>query len=129
MKKVMVFGTFDKLHPGHLDFLRQAKAYGDHLSVVIARDKNVLKFKNKTPSDNEAERKLNVKKIAIVDKAVLGQIRNIYNVISRNKPNIICLGYDQRADTVELKKYFKGKIHRLKPFKPEIYKTSKMVAE
>ncbi|MBI2356351.1 MAG: adenylyltransferase/cytidyltransferase family protein [Candidatus Doudnabacteria bacterium] len=24
MKKVMVFGVFDLLHPGHVDFLKQA---------------------------------------------------------------------------------------------------------
>jgi len=127
MKKVMVFGTFDKLHPGHLDFLRQARTYGDYLSVVIARDKNVFKFKNKIPGDGEALRKEKISELELVDKAMLGQIRNIYNVITRNKPDIICLGYDQRVDAKELKKYFKGKTHRLKPFKPEIYKTSKMV--
>ena len=25
MKKVLVFGTFDRLHPGHLYFLKNAK--------------------------------------------------------------------------------------------------------
>ena len=41
MKKVLVFGTFDGLHEGHKDFLRQAKQYGDHLTVVVGRDSTV----------------------------------------------------------------------------------------
>jgi len=28
MKKILVFGTFDGLHSGHLNFLEQAKKYG-----------------------------------------------------------------------------------------------------
>jgi len=35
MKKVMCFGAFDGLHPGHLDFFRQAKRYGDFLIVSV----------------------------------------------------------------------------------------------
>ena len=45
MKKVMVFGTFDGLHEGHLDFFRQAREYGDYLIVAVARDVNVKKIK------------------------------------------------------------------------------------
>ena len=127
MKKIMVFGTFDQLHLGHIDFLKQAKRKGDYLIVVIARDKNVLKFKSKNPIDNEKQRKIKTDKIEHVDKAVLGQIRNIYNIIVKHNPSIICLGYDQKVDINKLKKYFKGKIYRLKSYKPEIYKTSKIV--
>ena len=37
----MVFGTFDILHPGHLDFFKQAREYGDEVVCVIARNINV----------------------------------------------------------------------------------------
>lgn len=36
--RVMVFGVFDGLHPGHRAFLRQARKKGDKLIVVVARD-------------------------------------------------------------------------------------------
>ena len=41
----MVFGTFDGLHKGHLNFFKQAKklAQKSFLIVSIARDLNVLK--------------------------------------------------------------------------------------
>ena len=43
MKKVMVFGTFDIIHPGHIHLLKEAKEYGDFLIAVIGRDATVCK--------------------------------------------------------------------------------------
>ena len=56
MKKVMAFGTFDGLHPGHLNFLKQARRLGDSLVVVVARDANVRKIKGRFPRLGEGER-------------------------------------------------------------------------
>lgn len=126
MDKVMVFGTFDSLHPGHLDFLKQAKAGDKHLTVVVARDKNVLKFKGKLPRRDERRRMEDVRKTGCADRVVLGQIRNIYKVISRVDPDILRIGYDQRVDIKKLKEVFSGPIERLKPYKPEIFKSSKI---
>ncbi|MHA1679090.1 MAG: adenylyltransferase/cytidyltransferase family protein, partial [Promethearchaeota archaeon] len=55
-KKVLCFGTFDILHPGHVSFLKQARKYGNYLVVVVARDENVKKIKGKYPLDNELKR-------------------------------------------------------------------------
>ena len=38
MKKVMVFGTFDILHEGHINMFEQAKQYGDFLETLFVRD-------------------------------------------------------------------------------------------
>ncbi len=56
-KRVVCAGTFDHLHPGHLDFLRQAKALGDELVVIAARDETVSRIKGFTPTYNEEIRK------------------------------------------------------------------------
>lgn len=46
MKKVITYGTFDLIHPGHINILRRAKALGDHLTVAISTDEfNALKDK------------------------------------------------------------------------------------
>ena len=44
--KIMIFGTFDGLHKGHLNFFKQAKNFiqNSFLIVSIARDKNVYKI-------------------------------------------------------------------------------------
>lgn len=119
----MVFGTFDILHKGHLNLFEQAKKYGDYLIVVVARDKTVRKIKGKPPRNNEEKRLKAVRKYA--DKAVLGYIKDKYKVIKNFKPDIICLGYDQKASLKDLRK-FKLQIKRLKSYKPNQYKSSKL---
>lgn len=128
-KKVMVFGTFDVFHAGHEAFLRQAKKFGDYLIVVVARDNTVKKVKGNYPKNKEKERLNNVKKCSFVDKAVLGQEDDKYKVIRKLRPDIIALGYDQFVFTYKLNKMIidesmNTKIIRLKPYKPEIYKST-----
>lgn len=96
-KKVMVFGVFDRLHRGHLDFLRQARKYGDELIAVVARDKIVMELKNKTPFHSEQERLAIVQEVPEVTRAVLGdEVQGSYGVITVYKPDVICVGYDQQ---------------------------------
>ncbi|HEX9664796.1 MAG TPA: adenylyltransferase/cytidyltransferase family protein [Patescibacteria group bacterium] len=132
MKKIMVFGTFDIIHPGHLNFFEQAKKQGDYLIVVVARDTNVRKVKSLSPQNNEQVRLKQLKKIMIIDRAVPGNIDDPYKVIIENKPDIICLGYDQKTFVDGLLAKIKQgqikdiKIVRLNSFKPEKYKSSKL---
>jgi cytidyltransferase-like protein len=72
MKKVLVFGTFDGLHEGHLNLFRQARRYGDYLVVVVARDSTVRENKKKMPKFNEQERLKEVKNNPLVNEALLG---------------------------------------------------------
>lgn len=134
MKKVMVFGTFDGLHPGHLDFFRQAKLHGNFLVVSVARDRIVPQFKSKPAMFSEEERLLLVKACRFVDKAVLGDEDrdNFYPHIKDVTPAVICLGYDQWASEAlvrgDLDKVglTKTKVVRLAPFRPWSHKSSKM---
>jgi FAD synthetase len=127
-KKVMVFGAFAILHPGHLYFFRQAKKHGDKLIVVVARDVNVKKIKGFLPKLDERARREIVGAINLTDKAILGELNNQYKIILKHKPDVICLGYDQatpKAFAEELRKReVAAKIVRLKPYKPKKYKSS-----
>lgn len=132
MKKVIAFGSFDILHEGHKHYLREAKNYGDYLVVVVARDENILKFKGRKPRNDENHRLDEIKKLDFVDEAVLGDKEDILNVLDKHKPNIICLGYDQKTmDEGKLrremeKRNLKAEIVRAKPFKENVYKSSKL---
>ena len=132
MKKVMAFGSFDILHEGHISYLKEAKSYGDYLIVVVARDDNIVKFKGRKPINDENQRLKKIKELDFVDKAVLGNKEDIFKVLEEFKPNIICLGYDQKTTeektlNEELKKRkITAEIVRCRAFKPEIYKSSKM---
>ncbi|MEK7572547.1 MAG: adenylyltransferase/cytidyltransferase family protein [Patescibacteria group bacterium] len=127
--KIMVFGTFDGLHKGHLNFLKQAKKLSkkSFLIVSIARDKNVLKIKGHKPQLKDTERLVLVKKCSFADKVVLSGKTNYLPHILKEMPGIIALGYDQKAYVKNLKKDLKNKgilikIIRLKPYNEKIYK-------
>jgi len=132
MKKVICFGSFDILHEGHKHFFKEAKSYGDYLIVVVARNYNIEKFKSKTPKNDETFRLEQIKNLDFVDEVLLGDNKDIFNPIEDKKPDVICLGYDQKTiDEEKLKQELEKrnlniKIIRAKPFKPEIYKSSKL---
>ena len=124
-KKVICFGTFDILHLGHLNYFQQAKRHGNHLSVVIARDKNI----RKPILFNEQERLQLVKNSKIVDQAVLGDEDDHFKIIAEIQPDVICLGYDHPIKEEELKAELnKRNIHpeikRMQPYQQEKYKSS-----
>lgn len=129
MKKVLAFGTFDVVHPGHVFFFRECKKLGDHLTVVIARDSTVIEVKGKAPRFDEETRRVAVQSISEVDKAVLGDPTDKYKIIKMVKPDVICLGYDQKVfvDKIESKLKEFG-LHpvvvRIGSFKPEMFKSN-----
>ena len=127
--RIMVFGTFDGLHEGHLGFFRQARQLAENpfLIVSIARDKNVKIIKKNFPFLNEQKRMALVKKCILTDKVVLSGIDNHLPHIAKEHPDIIALGYDQKSYVQNLKKDLKIKsifpqIIRLKPYKEKIFK-------
>jgi FAD synthetase len=129
MTIVMVFGTFDIIHPGHLYILKEARRYGNKLIVVVARDKTVIELKGKSPLNNEKERLKKIHNLPMVDHAILGSKKNKFSLIKKIKPDVICLGYDQHSFTEELDKVLKKinlhvKIVRLKAYKEHQYKSS-----
>jgi FAD synthetase len=131
MKRVLIFGTFDGIHKGHLNLFKQAKKYGDYLIVVVGRDENVKKIKGRYPLKNEQERLLDIQKQEMVNEAVSGGLFNPHEIISKIKPDIIGLGYDQNSFTDSLERRIndlnlKVKIVRLKAYKPKIYHSSKL---
>ncbi len=127
----MVFGTFDGLHQGHLNFFKQARnlAKNSFLIVSVARDKNVLKIKKNIPVFSERQRVNLIKKSSLAHKVILSGLKNHIPHILKEKPDIIALGYDQKAYIQNLKKDLKSKglsvkIVRLKPYKEHIYKNA-----
>ena len=132
MKKVLVFGTFDGLHPGHINFFEQAKKLGDYLVVVVGRDVTVNKIKGRFPKRSELLCLKAVQQCQLVNEAMLGNIGNPYEIIKKIKPDIIALGYDQNSFSAGLAEFIKKEnlkieIVRLKPYKPEIYKSSFLI--
>ena len=95
MRRVLVCGVFDLLHLGHLWFFKQAKRYGSHLTVLVARDSTVLKAKKRLPFFKERERMKLLSSLKIVDRVVLGDMKSMFKGVAQAKPDVLVLGYDQ----------------------------------
>jgi FAD synthetase len=124
--KVVCAGTFDHLHPGHVNFLKQAKALGSELVVIVARDRNVLKIKGIKPDHDEQSRLTNVERTGIPDRVVLGNLEgDLFSILLELLPDIVALGYDQRVKDEHVREKLPGcTVVRLHPFYPEKFKSS-----
>lgn len=127
MPKVLTFGTFDIIHPGHTFYLNESRKYAgeDTLITIVARDKNVQKYKKTMPQHNENYRLKKVRAMMIADVVELGEEENTFEPIRKHNPDIICLGYDQDSHGVE-KQFPNIEIIRIAPYKEHIYKSSKL---
>ncbi len=134
MTRVMVFGTFDMLHEGHLDLFRQARALASdpYLIVSVARDSAVKRIKHAAARHTEDERLALVSSCDLVDEALLGDERGYMDHIMNARPDIIALGYDQEGEYVsslgsDLRNAgLDTRVVRLEAHRPDVYKTSKL---
>jgi FAD synthetase len=124
-KSVVCAGTFDHLHPGHIAFLKQAKALGDELIVIVARDENVMKIKGFQP-EHEDLRKKRLEETGIPDRVILGNLyQDPLSILKELLPNVVALGYDQRVIENDIKAILPDcTVVRLKPFHPDLFKSS-----
>lgn len=123
MKKIMVFGTFDGLHPGHEFVLTEALKHGE-VTAVVARDSNVMKMKGRKPAFSEAERMQALVKRFPVATFLLGDPKDFLAPVRKAKPDLILLGYDQRFPPGVKEANLGCRTERLPSFHPDRYKSS-----
>ena len=96
MKTVFVSGCYDLLHSGHVEFFRQASAYGS-LYVGIGSDKTILDLKKHKTLYSENERLFMVKSIRYVQDAFINQgsgIMDFIPTVDMLKPDIFVVNED-----------------------------------
>ena len=104
-KKVFVSGCYDLLHSGHVEFFRQAAAYGD-LYVGIGSDETILHYKGHHTLYNEQERLFMVKSIRYVKDAFINSGSGIMDFVPNLdvlKPDIFVVNEDGAS---EMKRQF-----------------------
>ena len=130
MSKVLVFGTFDGLHEGHLDFLTQALKLGDELVVCVAQDAIVELLKRCAPRFVLADRLNELRKLPQVSQAFAGDSKlGSYVCYTDIQPDLVAFGYDQtelKADFVRFQQATGDEtpLIVLKPYQVHIYKSS-----
>ena len=104
MVRVMAVGVFDLLHAGHLHYLEQAKALGDHLTVIIAHD-DTVRIRKHEPVTSQDLRSRMVAGLKPVDHAMVGNPPTVpmYDILPIVEPDIIALGYDQEHAEVAIR--------------------------
>ena len=108
-KKVLIAGTFDILHPGHIFLINEAAKLGK-VYVIVATDKNREKFSGRLPIIPEEQRLEIIKSLKNVKEAKLGRKdNNTLLIVSEINPDMILLGPNQKFDMNILKKTLKEK--------------------
>jgi cytidyltransferase-like protein len=97
IKKVLIAGFFDRLHPGHIVFIKKATDYGS-VYISLGSDDNLRKTKHREPVFNQSERKLMLKNIkGVVDvnisKGEVGPL-SFKKYLNKIKPDIFIINED-----------------------------------
>ena len=109
-QRVIVNGTFDILHPGHVELLNFARSCGDFLLVAIDTDERVSQLKPGRPINNQWDRRFILRNLKSVDKVVF--FNSDEELLSLVKEcDIMVKGSDYRgqpiigSDCIEIKFY------------------------
>ncbi|MEM4652015.1 MAG: DUF357 domain-containing protein, partial [Pyrobaculum sp.] len=95
-KTVMVAGTFEILHPGHLAYLREAWRLG-YVVAVVSSDENAERNKRRKIVIPQQQRSEVLSSLYYVHKVVPGRPGNIFDIFEEVKPDVILLGPNQNV--------------------------------
>ncbi len=100
-KVVFTNGVFDLLHPGHVRYLRDARALGDALIVGVNSDRSVTANKGPDrPITPEQERAELLLALESVDAAVIFDEDTPHAIITRVQPDVLVKGADWGPDHI-----------------------------
>ncbi|MEI6660321.1 MAG: hypothetical protein WCK91_02765, partial [bacterium] len=107
-------------------FIRGARAHGDQLVGIVARDSVVEVRKGSKPEHSEVDRIKMLLEVPEIDLVYLGDVEEgTYKMLKEVNPFLVYLGYDQEELKEDLEKNIKaGKLTKMElvmgtPYKPE----------
>lgn len=129
MKTVMVNGTFDVLHPGHIALLNTARSYGDWLVVAIDTDRRVKELKGEQrPINNQTDRKIMLSNLKAVDFVVFFDSKEeLVKLMELYKPDVYVKGSDWKHDTESTAHQYCNKVIYYDRIEP--YSTTKTIQD
>jgi glycerol-3-phosphate cytidylyltransferase len=88
-------GTFDLLHYGHMNFLKQCKMISDKVVVSLNTDEFIFEYKKQKPIMSYEERKKCLELCCYVDLVIPNiEGKDSKPAIMQTKPSIIAIGDD-----------------------------------
>lgn len=98
---VFTNGCFDILHPGHIGYLREARALGNLLIVAINSDASIRRLKgDKRPILTEDERATLLTALEMVDYVTIFDDDTPHTLISQLLPDVLVKGGDWALDQI-----------------------------
>jgi D-beta-D-heptose 7-phosphate kinase/D-beta-D-heptose 1-phosphate adenosyltransferase len=98
---VFTNGVFDLIHPGHVRYLREARALGDALIVGVNADESVRRNKGESrPVIGEDERAEFIAALTCVDAVTVFGEDTPAEVIRSIQPDVLVKGADWAADQI-----------------------------
>ena len=100
--KILVNGTFDILHRGHIEMLNYAKSLGDQLVVCIDSDRRVHELKGKhRPINNEQDRKFYLENLRAVDQTwIFDSAEELADMCKHYQADVMVKGSDYRDQPI-----------------------------
>ncbi|MEM1597222.1 MAG: DUF357 domain-containing protein [Pyrobaculum sp.] len=95
-KVVMVAGTFEILHPGHLAYLREAWRLG-YVVAVVSSDHNAERIKGRRLVIPQSQRAEVLSSLYYVHKVVPGKPGDIFDILNEVRPDVVLLGPNQHV--------------------------------
>lgn len=113
MKHVMVNGTFDILHRGHIELLNFARRQGDFLLIAIDTDRRVKELKGDSrPVNNQEDRKYHLENLKAVDRVVFFDSKDeLIDIMKKYKPDVYVKGSDWAGKSTTAQQYAKEVIY------------------
>jgi len=108
-KIVWLNGTFDVLHPGHIELFKVGKSLGDQLIVGLDSDLKVNQDKGSgRPINNICYRKTMLESIRYIDLVLtFGSRQELEDLIKLYNPDILLVGADWKHGEVVGREYAK----------------------
>lgn len=100
--KIIVNGTFDILHRGHIELLEYAKGLGEFLLVCIDTDRRVKELKGENrPINNQADRAFMLQGLKCVDAVwTFDSEEDLERICEMYEPNIMVKGSDYEGKRI-----------------------------
>jgi len=125
-KKVLVFGKFDILHPGHMHILLLAKKLGQ-VTVVLESDQAIKYLRHYVPYNNQKIRETQLKNLGF-NVFIRDTNHDTDYLINHLQPDILCVGEDQKYLQNIFSNFKNINLKIVKFIQSNIYKSSRLKA-